>query len=346
MDRIKTKILNELAQSPKSLWEILERSDFLLKDLIDVLKDFYKNGLIEVGEEKIFLTKKGEELVNKKSLAFLPEFCQICQGKKIILNEKLKELLKDYKEIVKERPLPTEKFFQEYMQESDVIARVAFMHYNNDVDGKKIILIGDDDLLSIALALTNLPSRILVLDIDERIGSFLEKVNKKHNFNIEFQKYNVSDPLPKKFLGKFDVFSSEPLETLTGLKAFILRGILALRKDSSGYFGLTHAEASLKKWLEIEKFLTRMNCVITDLIAGFSLYPSVYHHFNNNLNKDLSYENFVKRLPFKVPENKGIKWYKSALFRFEILEKPKIFGLNKKMKIEFVDKKEDITFPY
>ncbi|MFH7860915.1 MAG: bis-aminopropyl spermidine synthase family protein [Candidatus Aenigmatarchaeota archaeon] len=337
MERIKAKILNEIAESPKNLWEILEKSDFLLKDSIDTLRKLYKNGLIESKERKIVLTKSGKKLINKKGLALKPELCHKCLGKRIVLNKKLKELLKEYKKIVKERPLPTEKFFQGYMQEFDVITRVAFMHYNNDLDKKKIILIGDDDLLSVALALTSLPSRILVLDIDERIGSFVEKVSKKYKLDIEFQEYNVEEPLPKKFLGKFDVFSSEPLETLTGLKAFILRGVSSLKKNSSGYFGLTHAEASLKKWLEIEKFLTRMNCVITDLIAGFSVYPTIYG--------DLSYENFVKKLPFKVPENKGINWYKSALFRFEVLEKPKVSVLNKKMRIEFIDKEEDITFP-
>ncbi|MEM5836373.1 MAG: bis-aminopropyl spermidine synthase family protein [Candidatus Aenigmatarchaeota archaeon] len=337
MEKIKTKILKEIAKSPKNVWEILEKSDFLLKDSIDALKNLYRDGLIESKKGKISLTKKGRSLINKKSLDLEPELCHICLGKRIVLNEKLKELLKEYKKIVKERPLPTEKFFQGYMQEFDVIARVAFMQYNNDLEEKKIILIGDDDLLSIALALTNLPSRILVLDIDERIGSFIEKVSKKHKFKIEFQEYNVAEPLPKKFLGKFDVFSSEPLETLTALKAFVLRGVSALKENSSGYFGLTHAEASIKKWLEIEKFLTRMNCVITDLIPGFSVYPTTYG--------DLTYENFVKRLPFKVSENKGINWYKSALFRFEVLEKSKISNLNKEMRIEFVDEKEDITFP-
>lgn len=337
MERMKEKILIEVARSPKSFWELLQHSDFLLKDFLKALEDLHSSGLIENRKGKIALTAKGKKFIDKASLDFSPMLCEKCLGKRIILDKKLKEVLKLYKRIVRERPSPTKTFFQGYMQESDVIARVAFMHYNNDLNQKKILLIGDDDLVSIALALTRLPSRVLVLDIDERIGNFIEDVSKRYKLGIEFQKYNVADPLPKKLLGKFDVFSSEPLETLTGLKAFLLRGICSLKKNSAGYFGLTHAEASLEKWLKIEKFLTRMNCVITDLIAGFSIYPTVYG--------EVSYEEFAKKLKFEIPRNPGINWYKSSLFRFEVLEKPKYSALNKRVKIEFVDKKEDITFP-
>jgi predicted methyltransferase len=42
------------------------------------------------------------------------------------------------------------------------------MHCNNDLNGKEIVLIGDDDLLGITLSLTGLPSRIPVLDIGRR----------------------------------------------------------------------------------------------------------------------------------------------------------------------------------
>jgi predicted methyltransferase len=339
MQRIESKILNELAESKKSLWKLLEKSDFLLTDFISTINKLYKKGLVKADKNFLTLTQKGRKMINKEALNFKSRLCDKCSGKRILLNKTFTKILKEYRKITKGRPSPTLKFFQGYMNAYDVIARVAFIHFSNDLENKKFVLIGDDDLLSIALALTNLPRKICVLDIDERLGSFIEKINKKYRFEVDFYPYNVAEPLPKKFVGKFDVFSSEPLETLSGLKAFIVRGVSCLKENSSGYFGLTRAEASYKKWLEIEKILTKMNCVITDLISGFSKYPTSY--------ENISYENFVKRICFPVEKNNNIEWYKSSLFRFEVIGKPKpIVQPNKKIKVEFFDPKEDITLDW
>lgn len=220
-----------------------------------------------------------------------------------------------------------------------MIARAALMHYYGDLDRKSIVLIGDDDLLSVALALTGLPSRIVVLDVDARIGEFIKSVNMEHNFSIEFKRYNVADPLPAEFHRKFDVFSSEPLETMSGLKAFLCRGVACLKANGVGYFGLTLHEASLKKWLAVQRLLVRMNCVITDIIQGFSVYPMDYG--------TVDYEEFIYNLGFTVRENPGINWYKSALFRFEVLGEARVSAnLDKKLRVKFMDENEDLTHPF
>jgi len=335
IEKIKTKILKEIAKG-KSFWEILRDSDFLLKDFIQAMNEIYEKGLIKTENNRLVLTKKGRKKINESSLMFEPKICNKCGGKRILLNDSFKKIFLEYKKIVKERPFPELKYFQGYMNEYDVIARIAFIHLCDGLENKKIVLVGDDDLVSIALALTNLAKRICVLDIDEKLGEYINEICKKHKLDIEFYHYDVSDPLPKTFVGKFDIFSSEPLETLSGLKAFLARGVSCLKDNGSGYFGLTRAEASYKKWLEIEKFLNRMNCVITDLISGFSVYPTLYGN--------ISFENFVKMLNFPVERNEGIDWYKSSLFRIEVLGKPKlIIPPEKKIKIKFVDAKEDLT---
>jgi len=338
MREVEVQILNELAESKKTFWELLDKNHNTLKIFLQSLNNFYESGLVAADKEGLYLTNKGLKEVNRKSLDFKGEICSECEGKRILPAGKFKETLTRFNEIVKERPLPTLDFFQGYMREYDVIARVALMHFYGDLADKDFILVGDDDLLSVALSLTDLPSRILVLDVDERLGKFLRKINKEYGFDIEFQKYNVSDPLPSNLTGNFDVFSSEPLETLSGLKAFICRGIACLREDGVGYFGLTNVEASYKKWIEIEKMLTEMNCVITDIIRDFSKYPLNYETIN--------YEKFASKLKFPVRKNPGILWYKSSLFRFKILGKAKLaVAADEKLQITWVDKEEDLTYP-
>ena len=338
MRKTEIQILNELAISKRSIWELLDRINFPLKDFVEAIKTLYEKGLISADKEGLYLTEKGKEQVDPKILEFESEICPRCLGKRIVFGEKFREILKEFKRIVKQRPRPTLDFFQGYMQEEDVIARVALMHHYGDLYKKDFILIGDDDLLSIALSLTQLPSRITVLDIDERLGDFIKNANEKYGFDIEFRRYNVAEPLPKDLIGNFDVFSSEPLETLTGLKAFVSRGISCLKENGVGYFGLTILEASHQKWLAIQRLLSRMNCVITDIIRGFSIYPMDYGTVN--------YEKFAYKLGIPVGKNPGINWYKSALYRFEVLGKPKlVVDPRKKLRIKFIDPEEDVTHP-
>ena len=338
MRKTEIQILNELAISKRSIWELLDRINFPLKDFVEAIKTLYEKGLISADKEGLYLTEKGKEQVDPKILEFESEICPRCVGKRIVFGEKFREILKEFKRIVKQRPRPTLDFFQGYMQEEDVIARVALMHHYGDLYKKDFILIGDDDLLSIALSLTQLPSRITVLDIDERLGDFIKNANEKYGFDIEFRRYNVAEPLPKDLIGNFDVFSSEPLETLTGLKAFVSRGISCLKENGVGYFGLTILEASHQKWLAIQRLLSRMNCVITDIIRGFSIYPMDYGTVN--------YEKFAYKLGIPVGKNPGINWYKSALYRFEVLGKPKlVVDPGKKLRIKFIDPEEDVTHP-
>lgn len=339
MKKIEEYIMYELASSKKSLWGLLEYSQFTLKDLVRAIGDLRRKGFITVDDEGLALTKKGREKIDKSYLFFSTRICDCCLGKRILMEGKFKEILSDFRKIVEQRPKPSIAFFQGYMKEEDVVARTAFMHRCGDIFRRKVVLVGDDDLLSVALSLTGMPSRVCVLDVDERLGDFLKKINQEYGFDIEFRRYNVAEPLPNDLIGSFDVFSSEPLETMSGLKAFVGRGVGCLKKNGSGYFGLTMLEASSQKWAEIEKLLLEMSCVITDIIKDFSRYPMNYGEVN--------YESFVEGLDLPAGKNFGVDWYKSTLFRFEAIGEPKrIIPVNKKLKINHVDREEDLTHPW
>lgn len=340
MRRWEERVLDELSRSKMTIWELLDRIDFPLRDFMEILRDLAGRGLIGVDGGELYLTDKGLAEIGGGSPWSGVEACPRCLGKGIILGGEFRRLAEEFKEIVRGRPMPSLRYFQGYMLEEEVVARVALMSLRGDLRRRSFILIGDDDLLSIALSLTGQPSRITVLDIDERLGSFIEEAADTRGFDIEFRRYNVADPLPEDLIGEFDVFSSEPLETHSGLRAFISRGVSCLREGGTGYVGLTYHEASRRKWLEAQRLLSRMNCVITDVIRGFSIYPMNYGEVN--------YEAFIHRIADEVgltlKENPGINWYKSTLYRFEVLGKPKlILPPEKRIRVRFIDPKEDIT---
>ncbi|MGC8849573.1 MAG: bis-aminopropyl spermidine synthase family protein [Candidatus Bathyarchaeia archaeon] len=339
MRRWELKILDELSVSKKTVWELLDSIDFPLRDFFAIIGNLIREGLIGADGEGLYLTEKGLREIGG-TLRPCVDICPRCLGKGIVFDGDLKRLVEEFRGIVKDRPTPALEYFQGYTLEEEVIARIALMSLHEDLRDRRFILIGDDDLLSIALSLTGLPSRITVLDIDERLGSFITGVAARHGLDIEFRRYNVADPLPEDLVGEFDVFSSEPLETFSGLRAFIARGVACLREEGAGYVGLTYLEASPRKWFMAQRLLSRMNCVLTDVIRGFSIYPMNYGGVN--------YEAFIHKLMeglgVTIRENEGINWYKSTLYRFEVLGRPRlIVPPDKRLRVRFIDPVEDIT---
>ena len=338
MNRATLEILYALNR-PKSFWELLAQSRILLRDFVAELNDLYTNGFLSVQNGDIALTEKGKKMINLRKEDFVTQRCPKCRGKSIVFSGKFNDVLEEFKKIVKNRPKAIPEFFQGCTIPEDVIFRLALMGYYNDITDKDILLVGDDDMVSIALALTELPKRVVVVDIDPRLREFIEKINKERGFNIEFIEYDVAQPLPKELVNRFDVFSTEPLETTSGFLAFVSRGASSLKEGGVGYIGLTTQEVSFKRWREFEDALVKMGFAITDIIRDFSDY------FDNVDENGNVYESFTKELAFNVGKNPGINWYKSSLIRvFSVAPLKPIKKWNESMPLNPVGK-EDFTHP-
>lgn len=331
MNRIKKLVMQELATKSLDFWELLARNKYLLKDFINAINELHTDGLIEIENGVVSLTEKGKENIVSLSMT---ESCGCCSGKEIIVPKEFEKILREFKEVVKKRPAVSGEFYQEWMYPEEVIARLAYFHFHGDLVDRDFFIIGDDDLVSIALAISGYAKRIFVVDIDQKLIEYIEKTAKENRWkNVEAMVYDVGEPLPKELIGKFDVFSSEPLETWSGLKAFFLRGMLSLKVSGAGYVGLTHVEASLEKWRKIEEFISSNGFAITDIVRDFSLYPYTLSE----------YTDFTKFLKFNVSKENHSKWYRSSLFRIErvvdkVLENPKI-------KIDLTDEDAEFTSP-
>lgn len=326
------QIIAEKGDGEMDFWLALARWDYLIKDFVDCVNMLYKKGEIELRDGRIILK-------NAKSFEKLEDrTCKICKGRGIIADT---ELLKKFRKIIKKRPETTEKYFQGNMDEESAVSKVYFIHARESIANKKFAIIGDDDYFSIALGLTKMPAKIYVLEIDERIGKFIERVSADEGLDIEFINYNVEDPLPKELRKKCDIFVSEPIETLSGFLAFFSRGAGAIKENGSGYIGLTNLECSLKKWHKIEKEIIKSGFVITDIKNRFSFYPMEYP-------EDRVYvEQILKAMDFKIDMPKSDKiWYFSHLMRVEAIEKIRPpFKENVRIKIDVFDPEEDFTFP-
>ncbi|MER3446648.1 MAG: putative methyltransferase [Candidatus Dadabacteria bacterium] len=288
-------------------WELADLSDFPVPAVFESVKVLSENGLVSISDGGFRLTPKGREIANGAH-PVEDISCPFCEGRGISL-ERFSGIRRRFLKIQKLRPQAIRRFDQGYVTPKTTLSRFALSYERGDVVGKEIIILGDDDLMSLVLGLSGLPKRITVVEIDERLIKFIGDTAKKEGFQVEVQRFDLRHPLPKEHMKKYDTFFTDPPETLKAADAFIGRGISALRSPgSAGYFGFTRREASLTKWHSIQKMLLKYRIVFTDII----------HNFNEYVNWGYEEETRAWRLsPIKEGPKKN--WYRSALYRFETL---------------------------
>lgn len=294
--------------SSSNFWKIVDLSDEPLPLVAEILKLLKNHDLVAFEGSQILLTEAGSELAAQLGVEpFVSHTCPTCKGRGVVITEDLKGAFENFLKIQKNRPPAVHQYDQGYVTPENSFARVALADSRGDLRSKTVIVLGDDDLMSIALALSGLPKKVTILEIDERVVNFIKDVSNRYNLNIDVRLHDLRKPLPEDVVGNYDTFFTDPPETVEAIKAFVGRGAATLKGPRSvGYFGVTRRESSLDKWRKIQKVLLDMGLVITDLL----------HNFNEYVNWDYYQEMRGWQLTPVKEQPKEI-WYKSAQFRVE-----------------------------
>lgn len=227
------------------------------------------------------------------------------------LSEKNPRLLEQYREILRARPAPSKDYDQQFILPEMVVLRAAFMDARGDLAGRRILIIGDDDLFSIVLGLSGLAEEVVVLDVDTRIIDFVNRCAEEYNLKIRGYPFDIRLPFPAEFSHKFDTFNCDPVETLEGIKLFLSAGAVGLKgPGSSIYFGLTTMEAGIAKWHAIQQAVLSMNFAITDVKRKFNEYMVTDFDDGFTIQQKLG------------PNTKKFNWYRSSLLRLEAFDVP------------------------
>ncbi len=293
-----------------NLWEALRLSHVPMRAVCAFWHRLLHEGLVVRQDGHLRLTPEGQAWVEALGIAPARELhCARCEGRGVDYQQLPQKVIERFAQICRNRPAALQDYDQGFVTEATTLARIAFAWQRGDLEGKALIVLGDDDLMSIAAALTGAPQRVVAVDIDQRLVAFINDIARQENLPLEAVHYDLSRPLPATWQHHFDTFMTDPTESLLGFQTTILRGLHCLRgPGSAGYFGLTHAESSLEKWTQIQQFLLKQGTVITDLIDGFSAYVN-WDYFTTM--RAWSW------LPAHEPPDR--LWYFSALYRIELL---------------------------
>ena len=236
---------------------ILERSRILKREKMGALYSEYGISLIE----KNLKFKLNHDLK-----------CPVCNGKGVVLDEYFEDILKRHKKYAKMRPTVNTSIDQSFATPETAVYRAAFMADRGDLEGKKILFVGDDDLTSIPTAMSGLCDEVVVMDIDERLLNLINNISEKEGLNIKTIKQDFRNPIKNEYMGAFDTVFTDPPYTLDGLKLFLSRGVEGLGEGKDGTLYLAFSHKPIDEYLELQKIINSMGFVIYELIPGFNTY--------------------------------------------------------------------------
>jgi len=199
MDRTQAKLLRALMKEPLNFWQLAGKQDDALRGYVDALTTLKNKGYIEAKGDLIAITKDGREFARASGLEKEESMvCPTCGATGVKPRGWLKEIMPEYEQLAKGRPEVTAEFDQGVVPLAKNLDRIAYIYERGDLENKNIFILGDDDILSIGLALTGKCRRITVVEIDKRVNRFIRKVIKDKGWtNVEVYDYDARDLFPR-----------------------------------------------------------------------------------------------------------------------------------------------------
>jgi predicted RNA methylase len=187
------------------------------------------------------------------------------------IKAKIREKLQSYKST---KPKDKRKFDQFAATEETVAIRVVKMLDEGDVQQRSIILLGDNDLTSIGIALTREAKRITVLDIDKNVLRTIKAISQDQGLEIETLQHDLRDPLPSEMEHQFDTVFSDPPYTIQGVGTFINQAIKSMRQrfDARIYLCYGNSDRARERELPIQQEITNRGLLIHEKNFQFNSY--------------------------------------------------------------------------
>lgn len=197
--------------------------------------------------------------------------------------EGLEEVLAQMEELFMLRPTVNVQIDQSKCTPETSLRRTVLCLKQSALIGKKIVCIGDDDLVSVSIGLLlnrlfptgdHSVTTVDVLDIDNRFLQYVDEIAKAHKLPIRCHHIDFREPLPECFYEQYDCFFTDPPYTLQGMSLFLSRGIQALKREKGLPIFLSFAHKSPSFTLAMQRELVRMGLSVSMNLPRFNAYEA------------------------------------------------------------------------
>jgi predicted methyltransferase len=158
------------------------------------------------------------------------------------------------------------------------VRRVLALHAARALLWRRVLILGDDDLTSLAVAevlrhagaQAEIPE-LAVVDVDERILEFLEPRLAALGVDATLVLHDLREPLPADLRGRFDTVFTDPPYTAAGAELFLSRAVTALAGPGADVF-FAFGARNPDELVKTQAAIAGMGLVVRSLVRNFNEY--------------------------------------------------------------------------
>ncbi|MFE7645615.1 GNAT family N-acetyltransferase [Streptomyces phaeoluteigriseus] len=225
------------------------------------------------------LTPAGLDVVAELGMDLtLDATCTTCEGRELVIPDVLEEAVRRLGDLMESGPAADMSIDQSHCTPETKVRRVLALLAAGALPGGNLLLIGDDDLVSLAVAVVGdvlgspIVERVTVVDISPEILAYIRKVSAGLGTRVETVEHDLRHPLPTELHNGFDVAMTDPPYTAEGARLFLSRAVEGLRPGPSHSVFFSFGGKSPDEMLEVQREIMALGLVTNGYIRNFNEY--------------------------------------------------------------------------
>jgi N4-bis(aminopropyl)spermidine synthase len=268
-----------LSAEPAAVREVARLAELPVPIVAAACNELRKRGIVDT-QRPVRLTASGREAVSAAiGGAALRAACQACGGRGVVIAPELAGLAASLQRAADGAPGARAELDQTHCTVATKISRVLRLHEAHALAGGRILVLGDDDLISVALAQfaawSGTPAairRLTVVDTDADVLAWIASQTEGTGVPMELVQHDLRRPLPGPVTRAFDVVFTDPPYTLTGAGLFLSRAVSALAAEPGRHVFFSFGARRPDETLAVQRAIAAMGLAVRSLTAGFNEY--------------------------------------------------------------------------
>ncbi len=229
-------VITALARlEPVSVRALARAADLPVPIVAAVCGELRKRGIVSE-ERPVQFTGEGRGRL-ASAIAAVDTSCPACGGRGVALSPEVARLRRGLAILSDAAPPPLVELDQCHCTPKTKLRRVLAMHAAGAINGRRILLLGDDDLLSITLLrfvrqFGGTLEQLVVADVDRRLLEFVARELEDAPFPFACVEWDVR----RARAGRFDTVVTDPPYTEAGGRLFLRRAVESLAGPGSQIF--------------------------------------------------------------------------------------------------------------
>jgi N4-bis(aminopropyl)spermidine synthase len=271
-------VLRAIARSePVAVRDVSRMAELPVPIVAAVCNELRERGIVDRARP-VRLTQAGRALLSAAHPG-LDGTCQCCGGSGIAVPAALDELAARLDRAAASAPAAKPELDQTHCTVSTKIRRLLAMHEAGALLGTRILLLGDDDLMSVAIAAfaaaLGRPAgirRLAVVDSDPDVLAWAGAQIADTGVDTELVEHDLRLPLPAGLAGGFDVACTDPPYTVAGAELFLSRAVAGLAPEPGRHVFFSFGARRPDETLRAQQLIAGMGLAVRALWPGFNTY--------------------------------------------------------------------------